>query len=82
MDEAIYMVSKNRECHPGGKKVYLVSKDHYDANENRVLRAEHRAKIAEQAMAEMAVHFRMKVLVYCAATTAVATMAFLAGLLV
>lgn len=80
-EDVIGMVNKNRECHPGGVQVMLVTVKHINDLESKTTDAVKAKEDAVKAMNDMAFHFRLYRLGYIAATVCIAAAAWLVGFL-
>lgn len=81
MSDVIRMVNKNREIHPGGVKMILVTEKHIRDLEASTAAALQAKDDAVKAMNEMAFHFRLRKLGYITATMGIAAAAWLVGFL-
>ena len=80
-NDVLEMVRHNRELHPGGMKVYMVSQKQYDDQEQRIAAAIRQRDEAHAAMLEMSYKLRLNRLALAAALTATATLGWLIGLM-
>lgn len=79
--DAIEMVRRNRDCHPGGTKVYLVNQASFDEQDRRIAVAQREREEALAAMEDMALHLRLNRVALVMALTAAATLGWLIGLM-
>ena len=80
-DEAMDMVHKNRELHPGGMKVYMVSQKTFDEQEMRIAKAIREKEEAVAAMDAMSMNLRLNRVALAMALAAMGTMGWLIGLM-
>lgn len=79
--DAIEMVRKNRECHPGGTKVYLVNQASFDEQDRRIAVAQREREEALAKMEELSFQLRLNRVALAMALTAAATLGWLIGLM-